>query len=157
MTLPVYKSKIDHHHWILHIQINLSTKFQLKLTILNFWTINFWIIPIKGMSNHKQNKTKKWKSPSNSTYSNKSWFQISASINNFDFSKQFSQTKILLKKNRKNQHHHWTLHIRFSLGIKFYFEETLQNFTTKFAQSRYIQSKTGKVSITIEFCIFELI
>ena len=53
----------------------------------------------------KQNKTKK-KSPSNCTYSNKCWFQISASINNFDFSKHFSQTKILLKKNRKNEHHH---------------------------------------------------
>ena len=26
------------HHWILHIQISLTTKFQLKLTILNFWT-----------------------------------------------------------------------------------------------------------------------
>ena len=110
----------------------------------------------KKRKNNNKKKIKK-KSPSNSTYSNKSWFQISASINNFDFSKPFSQTKILLKKNRKNQHHHWTLHIRFSLGIKFYFEETLQNFTTKFAQSRYIQSKTGKVSITIEFCIFELI
>ena len=62
------------------------------------------------MDTHKgdiQSQTnKKKKSPSNSTYSNKSWFQISGSINNFDFSKQFSQTKILLKKNRKNQHHH---------------------------------------------------
>ena len=27
------------HHWILHIQISLGTKFQLKLTILIFWTI----------------------------------------------------------------------------------------------------------------------
>ena len=32
------KSRIEHHHWILYIQISLSTKFQFKLTILIFWT-----------------------------------------------------------------------------------------------------------------------
>ena len=30
--------KSQHHHWILHIRIVLGTKFQLRLTILNFWT-----------------------------------------------------------------------------------------------------------------------
>ena len=28
----------DHHRWILHIWVRLSTKFQLKLTIFIFWT-----------------------------------------------------------------------------------------------------------------------
>ena len=31
------KQKSEHHHWILHIRIRLGTKFQLKLTILNFF------------------------------------------------------------------------------------------------------------------------
>ena len=33
------KEKVNStHHWILHIQISLGTKIQLKLTILIFWT-----------------------------------------------------------------------------------------------------------------------
>ena len=27
----------EQHHWILHIEISLGTKFQLKLTISIFW------------------------------------------------------------------------------------------------------------------------
>ena len=30
--------KNEHHYWILHIRISLSTNFQLKLTIAIFWT-----------------------------------------------------------------------------------------------------------------------
>ena len=30
--------KSEHDHWILHVRISLGTKFQLKLTILIFWT-----------------------------------------------------------------------------------------------------------------------
>ena len=30
--------KSEHHHWILHTWISLGAKFQLKLTILIFWT-----------------------------------------------------------------------------------------------------------------------
>ena len=33
--------KSSHHHWILHIRLRLGFKFQLKLTILIFWT-NFF-------------------------------------------------------------------------------------------------------------------
>ena len=34
-----YKAeKNEHHYWILHIQINWSTKFQLKIAILRCWT-----------------------------------------------------------------------------------------------------------------------
>ena len=36
--LPVKNRKRVHHHWILYNLISLGTKFQLKLTILNFWT-----------------------------------------------------------------------------------------------------------------------
>ena len=101
-------------------------------------------------------KRKKWKSPSNSIYSNKSRFQVSASANNFDFLKQVSKTTILPNENRKNKHHQWIFHIRISLGIKFYFGQKVFNFGTKFAQNKYIRSKTDKVNITIEFCMSEL-
>ena len=36
-TFPVEKSKIENHHWILHIRISLGTKFHLKLTSLISW------------------------------------------------------------------------------------------------------------------------
>ena len=49
----VKNRKIEHHHWILLIQISLGTKFQLKLTILIFWPD----LPKKGFSGLKQ---KKW-------------------------------------------------------------------------------------------------
>ena len=35
---PVQNRKSEQRHWILHIRISLFTKFQLKLTILIFWT-----------------------------------------------------------------------------------------------------------------------
>ena len=37
-VFPVKNWKSQHHHWILDISISLNTKFQLKLTILIFWT-----------------------------------------------------------------------------------------------------------------------
>ena len=37
-VFPVKNKKSEHHHGILHIWISLGTKFQLKLTILTFWT-----------------------------------------------------------------------------------------------------------------------
>ena len=45
--------KTEHHHWILHIEIILGTKFQLKLTILSFWPE----LPEKAIPSLKQ---KKW-------------------------------------------------------------------------------------------------
>ena len=42
---------------------------------------------------------------------------------------------------KKNEHDHW---IHISLGIKFYFEETILKFGTKFVQKRCLLSKTEK-------------
>ena len=42
------------------------------------------------------------------------------------------------------------------LGSTFQLKETILDFSTKFAKKEYFQSKTGKVSIIIEYCIFEL-
>ena len=37
-VFSVQSRKSEQHHWILHIRISLGTKFQLKVTILIFWT-----------------------------------------------------------------------------------------------------------------------
>ena len=42
------------------------------------------------------------------------------------------------------------------LGSTFQLKETILDFSTKFAKKEYFQSKTVKVSIIIEYCIFEL-
>ena len=60
-------------------------------------------------------------------------------------------------ENGKSEHHHCILHIRISLGTKFQVKLTILIFWTKFEQKEYIQSKTEKVNITIEFSIFELV
>ena len=49
------------------------------------------------------------------------------------------------------------MHIRISLCIKLHFEQTILNFWTKFAQQRYLWSKTEKVNIIIEFGLFKLV
>ena len=49
------------------------------------------------------------------------------------------------------------MQIRISLCIKFHFEQTILNFWTKFAQERYLWSKTEKLNIIIEFCLFKLV
>ena len=37
-VFPVENKKSEHHHRVLDIWISLATKFQIRLTILNFWT-----------------------------------------------------------------------------------------------------------------------
>ena len=37
-NLHVKNGKDEHHHWILHVQISLASKFHFKRTILNFGT-----------------------------------------------------------------------------------------------------------------------
>ena len=49
------------------------------------------------------------------------------------------------------------MHIQIILGIKFHFEQTVLNIGITFAQKRYFWSKTEKVNITIDFCIFKLV
>ena len=60
-------------------------------------------------------------------------------------------------KHKINRHHHWILHIWVSLCIKFHFEQIILNFCTKFAQERYLWSKTEKLNIIIEFRLFKLV
>ena len=119
---PVKNRKTDHHHWILHISINLSTKSQSKPSILIFW-IKF---VKKGISRSKTEKVNII-----AFYIFKSW----------------------LHKNNPNL----ILHIRTSLGIKFYFKQASLNFGTRFHQKGNFCWKKKKVNITIELCIFKLV
>ena len=55
MCISVKNWKSEYHHWVLHI--SLSTKFQLKLTILIFWTkfvkiAYFWSKTEKSKQGH---------------------------------------------------------------------------------------------------------
>ena len=53
-VFPVKNRKSEHHHSILNIRIGLGTRFQLKLTILIFWTN----LPKKAISGRKrENRT----------------------------------------------------------------------------------------------------
>ena len=59
---------------------------------------------------------------------------------------------------KKNEHHYWILHNQISLSANFQLKLTddifLPNLSTK---SNCFLSKTDKIDITIEFCIFELV
>ena len=59
-------------------------------------------------------------------------------------------------KNRKTEAHHWIPHIRISPDTKYQPKLTILIFWTRFAQKGFFWSKTKKVNITMEFCIFEL-
>ena len=83
--------------------------------------------------------------------------QFLAWTDNFEFSDQIHQIRAFPFESRKNEHHHWILHILISLGAKFPFKQTILNFGTKFTPERHFWQKTENVNITTELCIFELV
>ena len=142
-------------------KLNISIEFCMfeLVQVPNFslkW--QFWFfgtnLPKKGVSTQNQ---KKWTASLNSAYSNYSSYQISASTDNFGFLDQIFPKTVFPFKNRKNEHHHWILHAKISVGTKFQLKVTILMFWTKFAQKGYFHSKTKKMNITIEFCMFELV
>ena len=76
---------------------------------------------------------------------------------NIDNLDQICPRTAILVKIEKSEQHNWLQHIRFSLGTKFQLQLTIFTFWTKFAQKGYFRSKTEKLNITIEFCMFELV
>ena len=58
-------------------------------------------------------------------------------------------------KSKEKEYHRSILHIRNSLGTKFYFKQTIFNFGTSFAQKEHSQSKLEKVNVTTEFRLFD--
>ena len=82
-------------------------------------------------------------------------FQLKLTI--FVFWTKFVPKKVFLIENRQSEHHHWLLHIQTSIGTKVQLKVTILIFWAKFTQKGCFWSKTEKVNITIEFCIFELV
>ena len=95
------KQKSEHLHRTLHIQNSLVPKFQLQLTILNFWTK----LTKKGYFRSKREKN-------NENHHQIPHIQISLGFK-FQlqqpiliFLKQIFQIMILLVENRRNEHHY---------------------------------------------------
>ena len=110
--------KNEHHYWILHIQISLSTNFQLKPIIAIFWTT----FVQKG--SYFQSKTDKIDTTIEFCIF-ELVFVSNFTLNNFEFLDQICPRKIFMVKNRKSEHHHWIPHIQISLGTKFQLKLTI--------------------------------
>ena len=111
--LPVKNTKNEHHYWILHIRISLSTNFQLKLTIAIFWT------KFAKKGSYFQSKTDKIDTTIEFCIFELVLHQISLWTNNFEFLDQICPRKIFMVKNRKSEHHHWIPFVQISLSTKF--------------------------------------
>ena len=137
-VFPIKNWKIGHHHWILHIWVSPGTKFQLKLTILIFWT-KF------AQKGYFQSKSEKM----NTTIKFcifKSVYTPNFSLNwHFKFFWLNLTKKVLPIKNWKIEHHNWILRIWISPGNKFQLKLTILIFWTKIAQRGYFQLKTQKM------------
>ena len=113
--------------------ISQGTKFQLKLTILTFWTK-------LTQKEYTYSKLEKSEQLMNSAYSKFLRYQTSDSMI------KFAPKKVFPVKNRKIEQHHWILHIQISLGTKFELKLTILISWTKFAPKAYFQSKSGKMN-----------
>ena len=78
MVFLLKSRKGHHHYWILHLQINLRTKFQIKIAILHWWT-KF------AQNRYFRSNIEKLATLLNSAYSNWSKYKTSAWNNHFDF------------------------------------------------------------------------
>ena len=143
-VFPVENRKIEHHLWILHIQISLvaefhfkqfcknsvlhsvlhtrislGTKFKLKLTILIFRTK----FAKKGYFWSKRKKV-------NTTME---FWIFKLFLAPFEFLDQICPKGVFLIKNRKLEHPHWILHIWIGLATKLQLKFTILFFWTKFS------------------------
>ena len=99
-------SNSEHHRWILDFRNSLDTKFQLKLTILIFWTK----FAKKGYFQSKAEKL-------NITiefciFELVQEPNFSASTDIFYFLDQVCPKRVFSVKNGKSKHHHWILDFR---------------------------------------------
>ena len=108
------QTKNEHLHQLLSISNSLNTKFQLKLTCWFSGRLNFGFLdqinPNRGISNLNK-KTIKITIKFYIFYTSASAILI--------LLEQISQKWILPIENRKNEHHHWGVHIRISLSTKY--------------------------------------
>ena len=134
--------KNEHHYWILHARISLSTNFQHKLTTAIFWT------KFTESDSYFESKTDKIDTTTIEFCIFELAFVSNFTLNNFEFLDQICPRKIFMVKNRKSEHHHWTPHIQISLGTKFQLKLTILIFLTRFIQKEFFWSKTEKVNTT---------
>ena len=64
--------------------------------------------------------------------------------------------RVIPIKSRKIEHRHWILHIRIIPGTKFQNKTIVLIFWTRFTQKWYLRSKSEKVNITTDLCLFKL-
>ena len=70
---------------------------------------------------------------------------------------QISKKSTLPVDNRKNEHHHWFLHIWISLSTNFQLKVTILILWTKFAKKKVFPVTNWKVNIIIELRISKLV
>ena len=120
--------------------ISPGTKFQLKVTILIFWTKFaqrgcFW------------SKTEKMKSTIEFCIFELVW------VPNFSLSWQFwflgprFPKRVIPVKNIKSEHHHWILHIQISGGTKFQFKLTILIFFYQICSKKEFPVENGKIAL----------
>ena len=139
----VENTKNEHHYWILLIQISLSTNFQLKLTIVIFWT------KFSLKSGYFQSKTDKIDATieffifelvfvSNFTLNKQFWI----------FTSNFPKKDVNGQKLKIEHHHEIPPNIWISLGSKFQLKPTISTFLTRIILKEFFWSKTEKVNTT---------
>ena len=129
---------IEHHHWILHIQIRSITKFQLDLTTLIFWTK----FPKKG---HFRSKI------GNMNVTIEFWVfelvlvPISLWKYNLEFLDRICPKRVFPVKKRESEHYHWILHVRINLSTKFQLTLIILIFMDQIRSKRVCWAKNGKI------------
>ena len=83
-----------------------------------------------------------------------STFQLKETI--LDFLTKFAQKEFFQSKTEKSEHRHRILQIRISQCIKIHFEQKNLNFWSKLNLKGFFWSKKEKVSVIVDFYIFEL-
>ena len=119
-----------------------STNFQLKLTIVIFWT-RF----VKKGSYYFWSKTDKINTTTECCIF-ELVFVSNFTLSNFEFLNQICPRKIFMVRNRKIEHHHCIPLIQISLGTKFQLKLTILIFLTTFTEKGFFWSKTEKVNTT---------
>ena len=144
-------------------KVNITIEFfKFELVLVPVFSVNwqFWFfepnLPKKG--SYFQSKTDK-----KDTTIEFCIFEL-VFVSKFTLNKKFwifgpnLPKKDIYGQNRKNEHHHWILHIRISPGTKLQSKlAILIFFGLNLPKKGFSWSKTKKVNITMEFCIFELV
>ena len=137
------ETKRQNHHPILHIQISVSSKFQLQQTILIFWKEfskkgYFW-------SKQKKKQYHHWILHIQISPSIKLRFKLT----NFFFAFVFSPKKIFYVSNKLNENQHQILHIWIRLFTEFSFKLTTLIFLDQTCPKRVSSHKQKRWTLPL--------